>query len=162
MQKESKAGNRQVDIIHRVGIKAPLQKVYEALSTVEGISGWWTEQTSGTSQIGKTIVVQFFSLEAKELGSMNMEVKTLEPGKKIHWIFTAGPAEWIGTEAIFDLHQEDDYTIVLFGHRNWQEEVEFTAHCSMKWGIFMLSLKEFVETGKGRPSPNDIKIDNWN
>ncbi|HMJ47961.1 MAG TPA: hypothetical protein VK498_11570 [Ferruginibacter sp.] len=56
----------------------------------------------------------------------------------------------------------EDYTIVLFGHRNWKEEVKFMADCSMKWGIFLLSLKEFVETGKGRLSPNDIKIDNRN
>lgn len=150
------------DIIHRVGIKAPLQNVYEALSTVDGISGWWTEQTSGKSQIGKTIVVRFLSLDGNEIGSMNMEVKSLEPAKKVQWTFTAGPEEWIGTDAIFDLHQEGDYTIVLFGHRNWKEQVEFTAHCSMKWAIFLLSLKELVETGKGRPSPNDIKIDNWN
>jgi hypothetical protein len=26
----------------------------------------------------------------------------------------------------------------------------------------MLSLRELVETGKGRPSPVDLKIDNWN
>ena len=151
-----------VDIIHRVGIKAPSQKVYEALSTIEGISGWWTDQTSGISQVGKNIVVRFLSSEGTEIGSMDMEVKALEPGKKVHWRITAGPEEWIDTDVIFDLHQEDDYTIVLFGHRNWREEVEFTAHCSMKWGIFMMSLKELVETGKGRPSPNDIKIDNWN
>jgi uncharacterized protein YndB with AHSA1/START domain len=150
------------DIIHRVGIKAPVQKVYNALSTVEGIGGWWTEQTTGKSQVGGTIVVRFLSQEGKEIGSMNMEVKTLEPGKKVHWKFTSGPEEWIGTDAIFDLHEEGDYTIVLFGHRNWQKEAEFMAHCSMKWGIFMLSLKELVETGKGKPSPNDIKIDNWN
>jgi hypothetical protein len=25
-----------------------------------------------------------------------------------------------------------------------------------------LSLKQLVETGKGKPSPQDIKIDNWN
>lgn len=74
----------------------------------------------------------------------------------------AGPEEWISTEVTFDLHQEEDYTIVLFAHKNWREEVEFKAHCSMKWAIFMLSLKEFVETGKGKPSPYDIKIDNWN
>jgi uncharacterized protein YndB with AHSA1/START domain len=151
-----------VNIIHRVGIKAPLQKVYEALSTIEGISGWWTQHTTGISQPGQIIVVRFLSAEEKELGSMNMEVKALEPGKKVHWTFITGPEEWIGTDAIFDLHQEGDYTIVLFGHRNWREEVEFMAHCNMKWGIFMLSLKELVETGKGRPSPNDIKIDNWN
>ena len=61
MQKELQTNNKKVDIIHRVGIKAPLQKVYEALSTVEGIAGWWTEQTSGIAQIGKTIQVQFLS-----------------------------------------------------------------------------------------------------
>ncbi|MCG7856988.1 SRPBCC domain-containing protein [Flavihumibacter sediminis] len=150
------------DIIHRVGIKAPLQGVYQALSTVEGIAGWWTKDTSGISQVGETIVVRFVSPEGTELGSMNMVVKALDPGKKVHWNFTAGPEEWIGTDVIFDLHEEGDYTIVLFAHRNWKEEVEFMAHCSMKWGVFMLSLKELVETGKGKPSPDDIKIDNWN
>jgi uncharacterized protein YndB with AHSA1/START domain len=151
-----------VNIIHRIGIKASSQKVYEALSTIEGISGWWTQHTSGISEVGKTIVVRFLSLEGQEIGSMNMEVKALEPGKEIHWTFTAGPEEWIGTDVIFSLHQEGDYTIVLFAHRNWRMEVEFKAHCSMKWAIFMLSLKELIETGKGRASPHDIKIDNWN
>jgi hypothetical protein len=32
----------------------------------------------------------------------------------------------------------------------------------MKWATFMLSLKQLVETGTGRPSPVDFKIDNWN
>ncbi len=32
----------------------------------------------------------------------------------------------------------------------------------MKWATFMLSLREHVETGTGRPSPVDLKIDNWN
>lgn len=151
-----------VNIIHRVGIKASLQKVYEALATTEGIAGWWTQDTTGIAEIGQTIVVKFFSPEGKELGRMHMKVKMLEPGKKVHWTFTEGPAEWIGTDVVFELHQEGEYTIVIFGHTNWREEVEFKAHCSMKWAIFMLSLKEFVETGKGKPSPFDIKIDNWN
>jgi len=32
----------------------------------------------------------------------------------------------------------------------------------MKWATFLLSLKDFVETGQGKPSPADVKIDNWN
>ncbi len=150
------------DIIHRVGIKAPVSEVYKALSSVDGIAGWWTQNTSGTSAVGKTIGVRFHSKEGEEVGSMDMLVKALEPDKELHWHFTAGPEEWIGTDVIFNLHQEEDYTIVLFGHRNWRKAVEFTAHCSMKWAIFLLSLKELVETGKGKPSPHDIKIDNWN
>lgn len=151
-----------VDIIHRVGIKAPISKVYEALSTVEGVAAWWTKETSGSSKIGGTIGVRFLTLDGKQIGGMDMEVLALEPNKEVHWRVKAGPEEWIGTDVIFNLYQDGEYTIVLFAHKNWREAVEFTAHCSMKWAIFMLSLKELVETGKGKPSPNDIKIDNWN
>lgn len=150
------------DIIHRVGIKAPISKVYAALSTVEGVAGWWTKQTSGASKIGGMIGVRFHSADGKEIGSMNMEVIALDPNKKVHWRFTSGPEEWVGTDVIFNLSQEGEYTIVLFGHKNWHEANEFTSHCSMKWATFLLSLRELVETGKGKPSPNDIKIDNWN
>lgn len=151
-----------VDILHRVGIKAPVSKVYTALATVEGIGGWWTRETSGTSKVGETVRVRFAAPDGTELGSMTMEVVALEPDKKVHWRFRAGPDEWIGTDATFDLYRDGEYTIVLFGHRNWREAVEFTAHCSMKWATFLLSLRELAETGKGKPSPVDLKIDNWN
>jgi uncharacterized protein YndB with AHSA1/START domain len=150
------------DIIHRVGIKAPISKVYAAVSTVEGVAGWWTQDTTGVAKPGGAIDVRFLRPTGEQMGSMTMEVLALEPNKRVHWRFRKGPEEWIGTDAIFDLSQDGDYTIVLFGHRNWREPVEFMAHCSTKWASFMLSLKELVETGRGRPSPNDVKIDNWN
>ena len=62
----------------------------------------------------------------------------------------------------FNLTQEGEMTIVSFGHRNWREPIEFMAHCSMKWATFLLSLRQLVETGSGRPAPDDLKIDNWN
>ncbi len=150
------------DINHRIGIKAPISKVYAALSTVEGVAGWWTKETSGVSNPGGAISVRFLSPGGKEIGSMKYDVVELEPDKKVQWRFTAGPEEWIGTDVVFTLYQADGYTIVLFSHMNWRKVVEFTGHCSMKWAIFLLSLKDLVETGKGRPSPNDVKIDNWN
>lgn len=151
-----------VEINHRVGIKAPVSKVYDALSTVEGVAGWWTKETTGVSDPGGSVDVRFFTPQGKEIGGMIFEVIELVPDKKVHWRFTGGPEEWIGTDVIFDLSSEDDYTIVLFNHKNWRELVEFTYHCSMKWALFMMSLKELIETGRGKPSPGDIKIDNWN
>jgi uncharacterized protein YndB with AHSA1/START domain len=150
------------DIIHRMGIKASPAEVYAALATVEGVAGWWTKETTGTSKPGGTIEVKFLTPQGTEIGGMTMEVVALEPNRKVHWRFRTGPEEWVGTDAIFDLGQDGDITIVHFGHRNWREPVEFMAHCSMKWATFMLSLRELVETGRGRPSPNDLKIDNWN
>jgi hypothetical protein len=33
--------------------------------------------------------------------------------------------------------------------------------CTTKWGVFLVSLKSVVETGKGSPDPNDVQIGNW-
>lgn len=158
MEREEK----MVSINHRVGIKAPVSKVYEALSTIEGIANWWTKETFGESRPGGNVDVRFLSPEGKEKGSMKFEIIELKKNKQVHWRFKSGPEEWIETDVVFNLSQEDDYTIVLFSHENWRELVEFTAHCSMKWATFLLSLKSLVETGKGKPSPYDVKIDNWN
>ena len=150
------------DIIHRVGIKAGPDKVFWALATIEGLARWWTENTSGVSEVGKTIVFQFRDPNGKIKGEFETEVLKQEPFKKVQWKCVKGPEEWVGTEITFDLRQENDFTIVLFGHRNWKESAEFTAHCSTKWAVFLMSLKEFIETGKGRPAPRDIKVDDWN
>lgn len=151
-----------VDIIHRVGIKAPVAKVYAAVASIEGVAGWWTRETRGASQLGGTIETTFSTLTGETIGEIKMEVMALVQDKQVHWRFISGPEEWHGTDAIFDLTQDGDYTIVLFSHKHWREAVEFMAHCSTKWGTFMISLKALVETGQGKPSPNDVKIDNWN
>jgi hypothetical protein len=80
----------------------------------------------------------------------------------VRWHCVSGPEDWIGTDITFELAEQDNLTIVLFGHRNWREATESSAHCSMKWATFLLSLRALVETGKGRPAPDDLKIDNWN
>ena len=150
-----------VNIVHRIGIKSPAKQVYNALSTIKGLASWWTEEVEGDEKIGEKITFRFFS-GGNEIGKMIMEVQELTPEKYIRWRCTDGPAEWIGTDITFELTQQGEQTIIIFGHRNWREEVEFTAHCSMKWAVFLLSLREYVETGKGKPSPHDLKIDNWN
>lgn len=151
-----------VDIIHKVGIKAPLAQVYAAVSTAEGVRGWWTEETSGDSRLGGTLNVLFRDHGGAERGKMGFELVKLAPNEKVVWRCTSGPAEWLGTEVTFELSRRGDYTVLLFGHRNWREAVEFTAHCSMKWATFMLSLKQLAETGSGKPAPHDLKIDDWN
>ena len=150
-----------VDILHRVGIKASLEDVYKTLATPEGVGGWWTNDAQGESNVGGTLTFRF-SAGGVEIGSFKMKILELRPTELVLWEVIDGPAEWIGTTIRFELKQEDGYAIVLFKHQGWKEPVEFMHHCSTKWAIFMMSLKSLVETGKGAPSPHDIKIDNWN
>ena len=56
-----------------------------------------------------------------------------------------------GTEITFDLSTDDKQTFIRFRHSCWRETTEFQGHCSMRWAVFLLSLKDLLERGKGRP-----------
>jgi uncharacterized protein YndB with AHSA1/START domain len=146
------------DILHRVGIKSSSPDgTYKALTTCEGLSAWWTDNTKGENKVGGVLKFRF-----GERGGFDMKVLELKPSQRVLWQVIDGPEEWIGTKVSFDLKQDGEYTIVLFKHQGWKEPVEFMHHCSTKWAIFLLSLKSLLETAKGAPYPNDTKLDNWN
>lgn len=149
------------DILHRVGVKASLEDTYKALTTREGLAGWWTTNTKGESKVGGVITFRFIA-DGVDIGGFDMKVLELTPASRVLWEVVDGPQEWIGTKISWELKQEGDYAILLFKHQDWKEPVEFMHHCSTKWAIFLMSLKSLLETGKGAPDPDDIKIDNWN
>jgi uncharacterized protein YndB with AHSA1/START domain len=142
-----------VDILHRVGVKTDSpQKVYEALTTVDGLAGWWTDDTKGSTDVGGVIKFRF------PPGGFDMKVVDQQPAERVTWEVIDGPEEWVGTTVDWQLRQDGEYTIVLFKHQGWKEPVEFMHHCSTKWATYMVSLKSLVETGQGAPSPHDVHI----
>jgi hypothetical protein len=136
------------DILHRVGVNAPAEKVYASVATIDGLRHWWTDTTKGDTKVGGTI----------DFGFCKMRVIDSIPGKLVHWKCVDGPPEWVGTEVIFKLDWKDGQTFILFTHARWKEPVEFMHHCSTKWATFLLSLRDDLESGKGRPAPRDVKI----
>jgi uncharacterized protein YndB with AHSA1/START domain len=142
------------DIIHQVGIKAPAEKIYGLLTTDNGLSQWWTNDVSGAGEIGSVIEFRFNG------GGPDFTVAELIPNKLVRWTHSgAMPEAWMGTEILFQLREDGAQTFVRFSHTNWKEPTDFMAHCSTKWAVFMLSLKDCAETGKGKPFPDDIPID---
>ncbi len=144
------------DIRHRVGVRAPLDEVYRAVATPEGLAGWWTTDTIGDREVGGKLAFRF-----GDLGGFDMEILELDPAGRVRWRVTDGPEEWIGTEIDWRLDQRDEWTIVQFAHEGWRGPVEFMGHCSTKWATFLLSLRDLVETGRGRPAPDDVRIGDW-
>ena len=144
------------DILHKMGIKSSSPSdVYKALTTLEGLSAWWTTTTEGETDVGGVLRFRFGN------GGFDMRVVELHPASRVLWQVVDGPEEWVGTKISFDIEQRDEWTIVLFKHAGWKAPVEFMHHCSTKWAVFLLSLKSFLETGKGAPWPNEIKLDSW-
>ncbi|VTR78522.1 SRPBCC family protein [Cellulomonas hominis] len=147
-----------VDILHRVGVRASAHDVYAALTTSEGVAGWWTAGTESEAGPGGRITLRFDAAPEPYV----LDVADAEPCTHVRWRVLEGPPEWVGTSVDFRLGGGDGQTVVLFRHEGWAEPVEFMHHCSTKWATFLLSLRELVETGAGRPAPHDLKIDDWN
>jgi uncharacterized protein YndB with AHSA1/START domain len=82
-----------VDIVHRVGIKAPAAKVYAALSTVDGLARWWSKAASGSSKVGETIAFRFYKETGEEVGGFDLDVLELVPDQTVRWRVTGGPPE---------------------------------------------------------------------
>lgn len=137
-----------VDILHSVGIAAAPDKVFAALTTVEGIRGWWSSDAHGAAGEGEAFMFrthQFEVLEAK--------------AGQIRWRYSGSAKQWLGTEIDFQLYWREIQTMVRFTHRDWQAPTDFMRHCSTKWATFLLSLKDHVEADAGRPEPRDAKIE---
>lgn len=142
------------DINHQVGIKASPEKIYEALTTNEGLSEWWTNDTSGAGDVGSIIEFRFNG------GGPDFTVTALIPNETVKWTHSGSiPEAWVGTVITFNLRVDNEQTFVRFTHSNWQESSDFMAHCNTKWAVFLLSLKSSLETNLGQPFPNDIQID---
>jgi len=143
-----------VDIIHRIGIAGSVGDVYKALTTDKGLSTWWTTDTSGAGEVGSIIKFRF------DGGGPDFEVAELQKNSLVRWKHSGEiPEPWMNTEVSFQLSPGDNQTYLLFVHSNWKTTSEFMAHCSTKWALFLMSLKDAIETGKGHPFPDDMHID---
>ncbi|QDP02752.1 SRPBCC family protein [Thalassotalea sp. PS06] len=147
------------NIFHRVGIAVNISDVYQMLATEAGIQQWWTrytESTNGAGNLGSVIHFKFPD------GGPKFRVAELKENQKVVWEHVEDmPEQWQGTKVIFELIQEDDQVMVNFTHANWRQVGNFMGHCSLKWAIFLMSLKAALETGKGKPFPDDEHIDHF-
>ena len=86
-----------VDILHKIEAKAAPQAAYAALTTREGLAGWWTSDTRGNPGEGGVIEFYFGS------GRVDMKVLELVPGKHVLWQVVRGPDDWMGNKITFEL-----------------------------------------------------------
>src|SRR6185503_9390045 len=117
-------------------INAPRHKVFEALATIDGLAGWWTNQTTGDVKAGGIIEFRFGPQFLNK-----MRVLELKPGEWVRWECVEGPSDWIGNKISFQLDENDGKTRVRFEHSDWKEADDFYASCSFSWGRYMESLR---------------------
>ena len=145
-------------IRHRVGIRAPIDEVHDALATNAGVSRWWTNDVRGDERAGDGAFEVWFGAAAPS-ATLRRDA-TAAPGQ-VRWRCTQGPDSWLDTTVTFDLRPHDGETVVVFTHDGWREPVEFTHHCSTSWACYLISLKRALEGGAATPWPGNERISTW-
>ena len=163
------------NIRHSLLIGASARKIYNAITTQEGLSAWWTPGTHTIPELNGIARFEFGEGYFKE-----MKIVELKPFERVQWNCITGAEEWIGTtisftlqagdkDTLMQLHPEasdqiqqqrpfDIATFLNFRHDNWKAYTPMFAECNYTWGRFLRSLKCFCETGSGRPWPNQHEV----
>jgi uncharacterized protein YndB with AHSA1/START domain len=133
-------------IKHMLTIKSPAEKVYRAATSKEGLASWWTDNVIAEEKLHAVLEFRFGGTYHNK-----MEVIELVQNRIVEWKCIAGDKEWLGTRLLFDIRESEAGTVLRFSQLDWREETDFFASCNYQWGIYMKSLKDYCEKGKGNP-----------
>ena len=125
----------------------PPEAVFEALSTVEGVSGWWMP-TTGSGREGGELRLSM------PPGPLVMRVDVAEPHARVEWtVLTCDfMPDWVATRPTFTLRPGPaDGTELDFRHLGLTPRLECYGQCLQGWDHYLASLRDYVETGTGRP-----------
>jgi len=131
-----------------VDIDAPPESVFGALTTLEGIAGWWTSNVTGNGSEGGRLDLGFDGLDEH----ITMQVEEAE-SDQVTWRCErhTGHPEWEGTTITFSLTARTRGTRLAIHHRGLVPTLECYEQCFAGWQHFARSIKAYVELGHGRP-----------
>jgi len=138
----------------QIDLAASPATVYAALSTQDGLRGWWTQTCDADETQGGRATFRFGPHHK------TMRIDRLDPGREVQWTCVGAhlevpgmaPDEWVGTTIAWRLAPD--------GHTGTQLDIEHVGLtpalacwelCRTGWDQFIGSLQSYVEQGKGQP-----------
>ncbi len=133
-------------IEHTFQSKASSTEFYNALTTIDGLSAWWTSDTIGSAELGDSLYFSF-----GQYAMFEFQVALLNPGKLVSWKFLHGNPDWENTYVTFIIEEVEGETVIEFVHDGFQDGYDNFENTNLAWQDYLSSLQEFCETGVGRP-----------
>jgi len=130
-------------------LTAPRETVFRALTTADGLAGWWTTHVRmDVAAVGARIAFTF-------RGAFNPQMRSTEinPSTHVGWEGVEGHAVWrTHTANRFELEVTSGGTLVRFWHQVGRELSDDTvATATFKWGYYLDSLRLLCAMGHGKP-----------
>jgi uncharacterized protein YndB with AHSA1/START domain len=140
-------------IVKELTIAAPPGSVYNALTLQDEIARWWTNDLSVTPEVGSPAEIRF----SQGTFVYQFEIAELNADEKVYWITRQGPStgQWAGTSVTWQLTPVHNGTQVVFNHDGFAQADKRYELTRVWWEHFLVSLKSYLETGKGTPGTPD-------
>lgn len=142
------------DILHLVGIQDTREKIYAALTETAGMQKWWSQHSEAEPKVGSLATIGFYG----GMVEFKMRVKELEPDSKIVWAVEAGPPEWDNTTVTWTLSDGPGQSMLHLAHSGFASTEGEFANLNFNWAWYLVSLKFYLEKGKGMPHTDADKL----
>lgn len=130
--------------------------VFDALTTLPGLAGWWTGTVTGNGEEGGELHF-FFGDDVPT--TIHVDVAT--PATLVQWTCLGYQhlPDWAGTTITFALSAaEGGGTHLAFRHRGLTPQLECFETCRSGWDHFLPSLRGYADTGHGNPWASDVDL----
>jgi uncharacterized protein YndB with AHSA1/START domain len=131
------------DIYHDFSIKAPAQRVYDAVTTPRGLDAWWTKRATGQPALGAEYELWF----GPEY-DWRATVTRCKPASEFELEMTSADPDWVGTLVGFRLAGGPDRTQVQFHHTGWPAANEHWRVSCYCWAMYLRILRRYLEHGE--------------
>jgi uncharacterized protein YndB with AHSA1/START domain len=138
------------DYRRELELGAPRERVFDALSTLAGVRGWWTALVSGNAELEGVLRLRFRGMAEH----IDLRVTALQRPSDLEWTVLEHSAleEWEGTRIQFRLSARGENACMLaFRHVGLSPALICYEDCEAGWDRFLDSLALLVECGKGKP-----------
>ena len=128
------------------GVDAPA--AYAALTTQDGITGWWTSRAlvSG-ADVGDLLEMSFPDAPV----TWDMRVTIADEPARVEWECVGGPPGWPGTRVTWVVEKTDTGAIVRLDHVGFPAVDDTFRIVTVGWAQMLLSLKAHLESGRRKP-----------
>ena len=131
------------DIYHSFPITASAPKVFEGMTTPQGLDAWWTLRAAGHPAEGAEYALYF-----GEKYDWRAVVTRSVPGREFELRMTRSGPDWAGTRVGFQLIDKNGFVQVRFHHLGWPEANEHFRTSSYCWAMYLRLLRRYVESGE--------------
>jgi uncharacterized protein YndB with AHSA1/START domain len=141
------------DIFHDFLVKAPATKVFDAISTPNGLDQWWTKRSAGEPKEGAEYELWFgpqYDWRAKVTKCVKDSTFELQMAR--------ADVDWMGTRVGFHLQDKNANTSVYFYHIGWPSQNEHWRISCYCWAMYLRIMRRYVEHGEFVPYEKRLDV----